>query len=155
MTGGLGRTRRALGAVGVGAVVLAGSGVAWAFWTSSGGGTGSARVADTAPAVTLHASTSGALLPGTAIPVQFSADNPSPAGLRVSSVHLVAITADEAHAGCAVSDFSMADVTIGQVVPPRSTGFALTGTGVLQYADTASDQSACIGATLTLSISSG
>ncbi len=140
-------------AVGTAVAVLAVSGVAWAYWTTAARGTGSAQVVADAPRLTLHASTTGQLLPGTSVPVSITADNVSSTALQVGRVELVGITADPDHTGCAVADFSMTDIVLDRTVPPHTKAFPLTS-AALSYADTAVDQSACQGATLTLSISS-
>jgi len=146
--------RRGLVIAGTTAAVLACGGVAFAYWTTSGSGSGTAVVGSSAPTLTLHASTTGLLAPGTSVGVSFTADNPSASGLRVGTVHLVSVTADSAHTGCSVADFSMADVTADQTIAAHGTAVPLTATGSLVYADTAVDQSGCMGATLTLSVSS-
>jgi hypothetical protein len=146
--------KRAAIVAGVAAVAVAGSGVAYAYWTTSGAGGGTASVAANALTLTLHASTTGNLYPGSSVPVSFTADNGSTGGLRVGSVHLDGVSADAAHSGCTVTDFTMADVAEAQTIPANTAGVALTNGGTLAYADTAVDQSACKGATLALTVSS-
>ncbi|MDQ2959116.1 MAG: hypothetical protein M3Y42_19435 [Actinomycetota bacterium] len=148
------RSKKVLIASGTAAVVLAGSGVAFAYWTTSGSGSGTATVATSAQTLVLHASTSGTLSPGGSLAVFFSADNGSSGSLQVGTVRLVSITADSEHAGCSVADFSMADVAENQTIAANSTAVALSASGTLVYADTSVDQSACKGATLTLDVSS-
>ncbi|HEX2902068.1 MAG TPA: hypothetical protein VHO01_01315 [Jatrophihabitans sp.] len=147
------RVRRILCALGVASATLSLGGVAWGYWTATGGGSGQATVAATAPTLSLHATVAGLLLPGTSVPVSFTADNPSATDLRVGTIHLDSVTADRD--GCQPADFQMADVLVQQTVPARHRDFPLEGTGELFYADTPLDQSACIGARLTLTISSG
>ncbi|MGI8665300.1 MAG: hypothetical protein ACR2N4_04620 [Jatrophihabitans sp.] len=135
------------------AVVLATSGVAYGYWTTSGSGSGTARVA-AAQTLSLHASTVGALSPGGSLAVFFTVDNPGPTGLRVGTVHLAGVTADSEHRPCSVADFAMADVLQDQTIPANSAAVALATSGLLVYADTSHDQSACKGATLTLHVTS-
>jgi hypothetical protein len=146
--------RRVLVAVVSATAVLAAGGVAFAYWTTSGSGSGTAVVAGDVQTLTLHATTTGELRPGSSVPVAFSADNQSSGSLRVGTVHLVSIVADPDHAGCSVADFTMPDVVADQDVPAKSNAVALTVAGTLSFADTAVDQSACKGATLTLTVSS-
>lgn len=148
------RIKKVLIASGTAFVVLTGGGVAFAYWTTSGSGSGTATVATNSQTLVLHATTTGALSPGSSVPVAFSADNASSTSLQVGTVHLVSVTADTAHADCTVTDFSMADVPENQMIPAHSTGVALAAQGTLVYADTSVDQSACKGATLTLNVSS-
>ncbi len=148
------RTKKVLIASGVAATVLAAGGVAFAYWTTSGSGTGTASVATSAQTLTLHASTTGTLSPGGALAVFFSADNGSNTSLEVGTVQLDSVSADSEHPGCLVADFSMASVPQKQTIAANSTNVALNTAGSLRYADTTVDQSACKGATLTLHISS-
>jgi hypothetical protein len=141
-------------ASGAAAAVLASGGVAFGYWSTTGAGTGTASVANTAQTLSLHASTSGVLSPGGSLGVFFTVDNAGSTSLRVGTVHLNGITADSAHAGCSVADFSMVDVAEDQLIPASGTAIALGTPGSLAYADTSVDQSACKGATLTLSVSS-
>ncbi len=150
-------TRRRAGVVlasGAAAAVLASGGVAYGYWSTAGAGTGTARVASTTQTLSLHASTRGLLTPGGSLAVFFTVDNAGSTSLRVGTVHLNGVTADSAHAGCSVADFSMVDVAEGQLIPAGSTAIALGTTGRLAYADTSADQSGCKGARLTLSVSS-
>jgi hypothetical protein len=146
--------RRVLLSTGTAAAVLAGGGVAFAYWTTSAAGTGTAAVASAAPSLTLHATTTGLLSPGSSVPVFFSADNASASGLQVGTVHLDSVSADSAHPTCSVADFSMPDVVVEQTIAAHATSVALAATGTLSYADTPVDQSGCKGASLTLTVSS-
>ena len=74
-------------------VALAAAGAAIAYFTSSGSGTGSASVGSSS-AVTLHATITGDLFPGSSSPVAFTVDNPSSGVQRVGTVTLASITVD-------------------------------------------------------------
>jgi hypothetical protein len=63
-----------------------------AYFTATGSGSGTATVG-TSSAITIHASTSGTLYPGTSESVTFTADNPSPGHQQVGTVHLSGIEA--------------------------------------------------------------
>ena len=92
--------------------------------------------------------------PGTNEPVSFSVANPSESPIQVTTVHLVSVAADGAHAACETGDFSMADVIEEHEVPAEATNEALPNDGSLVYHNTAVSQDACKGATLTLTLSS-
>lgn len=143
------RTVAALGAVVAVAIAVA----AVAYWTGGGSGTGSGTVG-TVGSVTLTGTVTPGSAPGTAQPVSFTAGNPSESPIRVSTVHLVSVAADGAHAACETADFSMADVSEDHQVPAGATAEALPNDGSLVYANTAVSQDACKGATLTLTLSS-
>ncbi|MGH2975135.1 MAG: hypothetical protein ACRDLL_09765 [Solirubrobacterales bacterium] len=145
--------RRTFAALGCTAA-LAVAGVALAYFTSSGSGTGSAAVGS-ASSVTLHASISSTLYPGSSSPVTFTVDNPSSGVQRVGTVSLSSISVDAAHSSCSTTitggnpDFTMAAVPVNQVVTPGN-GQSVSATGTLAMNETGANQDACQGATLTL-----
>jgi len=145
--------KRALAALG-GACALALAGVAFAYFTSSGSGTGTATVGSSS-AVTLHASISSNLFPGSSSPVSFTVDNPSSGVQRVGTVSLSSISVDGAHSSCSTTisggnpDFTMAAVPVNQVFPPGN-GQSVSATGTLAMNETGVNQDGCQGATLTL-----
>lgn len=144
-------TRRvfvALGAVGAVAAV----GVAIAYFSSTGSGSGSASVG-TSSAVTIHGTTATALYPGTSSSVSFTVDNPSGGAQRVGTILLGSITTDAGHSACVMGDFTMPNVTVNQTFP-NGNGQAVTATGTLSMANTALNQDACQGAPLTLHLTS-
>jgi len=145
--------KRGLAAIG-GVCALAVAGIALGYFTSSGSGTGSAAVGSSS-AVTLHASISSTLYPGSSSPVTFTVDNPSSGVQRVGTVSLASISVDGAHSGCSTvigggnPDFTMAPVPVNQVVAPGN-GQSVSATGTLAMNETGANQDACQGATLTL-----
>jgi hypothetical protein len=125
---------------------------AYAYFTSSGSGTGSGTVGSSS-AVTLHGTAATTLYPGTSSTVTFTVDNPSPGSQRVNAIQLASVSTDAGHSACVMSDFTMANVTVNQVFP-NGNGQAVTATGTLSMANTALNQDACQGAPLTLSLTS-
>lgn len=145
------KKRRALVTVGaVGAVAAVG--VAVAYFTTTGSGTGSATVG-TSSAVTVHGTTATSLFPGTSSTVSFTVDNPSAGSQRVNAIQLESVTTDAGHSACVMSDFTMPNVTVNQVFP-NGNGQAVPATGSLSMANTALNQDACQGAPLTLHLTS-
>lgn len=130
------------------------TGAAIGYFTSSGSGTGSASVGSSS-AVTLHASISSSLYPGSSSPVTFTVDNPSDGVQRVGTVSLSSISVDSGHSSCSTTlgggnpDFSMAAVPVNQVFPPGD-GQSVSATGTLAMNETGTNQDGCQGATLTL-----
>jgi hypothetical protein len=147
-------SRRVAAAVAAAAALAAGSATAYGYWTATGAGTGTATVAADAGVLRLHAAAATPLSPGGSSDVTFTADNPAASSLRVGTLHLVGVTADTGHSGCLGADFAMADVVSHTLVPAGAAGVPLAGTGTLTMADTAQNQDACKGATLTLELSS-
>jgi hypothetical protein len=132
------------------AVVLAGGGVAFAYWTTSGSGTGNATNASANGVVVLHASFLAGLTPGGSAPVSFTADNVGTSSLRVGTVSTV-VTASGT---CDASWFSVADVVENQTIAAGASGVALTQGGSIVFADSADNQDACKSAIVTLTLTS-
>lgn len=145
--------KRALVALGC-TVALVAAGAAFAYFTTSGAGTGTATVGSSS-AVTLHATVSSNLYPGVSSPVSFTVDNPSSGSQRVGTISLASISVDAGHATCSTAitggnpDFTMAAVAVNKVFASGN-GQAVTPTGTLTMNDTGVSQDACQGATLTL-----
>jgi hypothetical protein len=133
--------------------VLAMAGAAVAYWTGGGSGSGTAGVG-TNGSVTLTATVTPGITPGNNVPVSFTAANGTSSPIQVTTVHLASITPDAGHSACNVADFTMADVTANHQVPANATTEPLPNNGTLAYANTAVNQDACKGATLTLALSS-
>jgi len=127
---------------------------AYAYWTTTGAGTGSASVANANGTLVLHGTAASQLYPGGSSSVSFTADNAGASDLYVQTIHLVSVDADAGHALCDTADFSMPDVPSNTIVPAGQSGYALGGSGTLSYANTAVDQGACKGASLTLNLTS-
>ena len=136
------------------ACALAVTGAAIAYFTSSGSGTGTATVGSSS-AVTLHATISSSLYPGSSSPVSFTVDNPSSGVQRVGTVSLSSISVDSGHSTCSTTisggnpDFTMAAGPVNQVINPGN-GQSVAATGTLTMNETGTNQDACQGATLTL-----
>jgi hypothetical protein len=135
---------------------LAVAGIAIAYFTSNGSGTGTASVGSSS-AVTLHATITGDLFPGSSSPVTFTVDNPSDGVQRVGTVSLASISVDSGHSGCSTvisggnPDFTMNAVPVNQVFPPGN-GQSVSATGTLAMNETGVNQDACQGASLTLNL---
>ena len=133
-------------------VVVAGG--AYAYFTTTGSGTGTAAVGSSS-AVTLHATITGSLYPGSSSPVTFTVDNPSSGKQRVGTISLASITADASHSECSTvitggtPDFTMPAVAVNATFGSGS-GQAVTPTGTLTMNETNVSQDKCQGATLTL-----
>lgn len=134
-------------------VVVVASG-AYAYFSTSGTGTGTASVGSSS-GVTLHATVTGSLYPGTSSPVSFTVDNPSSGSQRVGTISLSSITVDAGHSECSTvitggnPDFSMPAVVVNHTFGSGN-GQAVTPTGTLTMNETGVSQDKCQGATLTL-----
>lgn len=142
--------KRGLAAFGVGVIVVAGAGAGFAYWTQSGGGTGSGTVGTTGTVTLTGAFPSAQLYPGGSVPVTLTAANSGTSAVMVGSVSAIVTTNV---AACLPADFSMPAVPQNTSVPAGATAAPLTG-GTLSMANTAVNQDACKGATVTLTLSS-
>ena len=139
------------------ALSLVAASVAFGFWTGGGSGSGNATVG-TSSSVTITATVPTGIAPGTSKAVSFTAANASTSPIYVTTVRLdtlttfgtSGITVDSGHADCVTADFTMANITENHEVPAGATVEALPVNGSLVYANTAVNQDACKGATLTL-----
>ena len=148
-------SRKVKVAVGAAVAVLAISGAAFAYFTTSGGGTATGA-AGTSTALAITGNLSVPLYPGTASEVTFAVDNTSTGNQFVDTISLVDVTASNdgvVNAGCLSAWFSMPTVTAGQDISPG--GETIGATGTITMANLADvNQDACKLATLTLNLTS-
>lgn len=136
------------------AVAAVSGGLAFAYWTSTGTGAGSAATgASTDFTVTSIAAVGPALTPGGAAQtVGFTVANASPGSLDLSSVVVTIANPDGtawvAVPGCSAADYAIASPTIvyGQIAP----GTGVDGTVTVAMNDLATNQDACKTVTVPL-----
>lgn len=177
------RKRRLL-VFGVPTVIALGiAGAAYAYFTTSGSGTGSASVG-TNTAMTIQGTTTGTLYPGTSESVSFTVSNPSPGHQQLGTITLSDIRAcvgtgsswsgtysggscsnsgteatscedfSAAASNPTTTDFWMAPIAENQDVAGNSNDVAVTNPGTLYMNDLDSSQDACENANLTLFLTS-
>lgn len=152
------KSRKKLIAIATTALLVVGGGsAAFAYWTSTGAGTGSATTGtSTALTVTSKAATGAALVPGGTTPqiVEFTVTNPSTGTQYLTSVTATVANADgsawTAISGCSAADYSVA------VVPPAYGQMAAsttkTGTVQITMNNLPTNQDACKNATVPIYI---
>jgi len=127
---------------------------AYAYWTTTGAGTGSATNASANGTLVLHATFASTLTPGATLPVSFTADNASTSSLRVGTVTtVVSIDAPHVTSGCLAGDFTVGPAIENQTIAKATSGVALLVPGSIVFNDTALNQDGCKGATVTLTLS--
>ncbi len=149
-------SRTALVAGGLVATMALG-GIAYAFFSANGSGTGSATVGSSTT-VTLAGTITGTLYPaGAPASVDVLVTNPGSGSQHVGDVHLASISTDAAHSTCDLSvsgvnaAFSMSDITVGTTLAASA---HTTVSGSLQMNDTGVSQDNCQLAPLTLHFTS-
>jgi hypothetical protein len=126
--------------------------VAFAFWSANGTGTGTGTVASGNGSVSLSAVIAPGLYPGGTAEVTITASNAGSQAVAPGIISLTEVISD--HPDCDTTAFTMADVNASSESVPAAGSLELSHKGTLAMANTASNQDACKGATLTLSLSS-
>ena len=135
-------------------LILAGGGVAFAYWTSSGTGEGSATTGESTDFVlTSEDPTGDALTPGgPSQSVAFTVANPSTGTLNLSSVTVTVANADgspwTAVAGCSADDYTVGTPSI--VYGPIAGGADVDGTVTVSMINSAGNQDGCQNAVVPL-----
>ena len=148
------RKNRLLAVVAAVALVAVGGGLAFAYWTGTGSGVGSATTGvSTTFDVTSDPPSGAALTPGgPAQTVDFTVTNPGTGSQNLSSVVVTVANADGtawvAVAGCSSADYTLGTPTItyGEVAG----GTGVDGTVTVTMNDLTTDQDACQGVTAPL-----
>jgi len=156
------------------AAVALTAGAAFAYWTTTGSGTATARVG-TSNGLAIHGTTSGSLYPGTSLTVTFTADNSGSGPQQLGTIHLASIvacdiafsagtcqsgheitTCETTEAGASdttTADFWMPDVVANQEIAVGN-GQSVTATGALKLNDLSSNEDSCKNAYLLLNLTS-
>jgi hypothetical protein len=148
-------------------VALAATGIAVAYFSGSGAGSGNAQVGSSTPVTinpTITAGTGGIVPGGNPAAVSFTVNNPSSGKQQVATLTMTGVQAysDAAHttnitgvgAGkCDTTQFSMTPVAENQTVPAGGPT-SLANNGSLVFADSGTNQDGCKNAYLVASFTS-
>lgn len=138
----------------VAAVTVAGSGLAFAYWTAGGTGTGSAATGTTVPITAVQTSTVTAMAPGVAAQTlagNFNNTNSGPVYVSTVSVAISSITkAGVAVTGCTSADYTLVQPTAVNAEVANGTGVGSWGGGSIAFKNLAANQDACKGVTVNL-----
>ncbi len=142
---------------GVATIAITG-GTAFAYWTTSGSGTGTAAVGTSAP-VTVNqkaGTTITNLTPGSlAQPIDFTIDNTATFNQTITTVTVSIVSITNQSTGpnpCTAADFSIVQPVFpyGDLTPGEHDFLSGDTGATLQLKNTASNQDACKGATVNL-----
>lgn len=147
------KTKAAL-AVATAGMLSVGGAAAFAYWTTAGGGTGTASAASGSAPIVLHASFSQSLTPGETADVSYTADNPNDSNTVVNALTVTSITTSTPQCAASWFDATAVPNSSSVVVGAHALGTPV-GTGVLTFHDSTSvNQDACKGATITVNVTS-
>jgi hypothetical protein len=151
-------TKKKVAAGIVAAGIIAGTGMAYAFWTAPGAGNGTATTKTSNGSLTLNVTADSTnLYPGGSAPVTVTATNTSTGtSLKVTTVSFSSLSVDDDHAtaGCLAADYHVGTVTPTPTVVAAGTTSGTVGSATLSMDNTANDQDACKGAVITLNFTS-
>lgn len=142
---------RPVALVAAAAIVMLSAVGAYAYWTSAGGGEGTAETATSVDLVVVQTSTITAMGPGIAAQtLSGNFDNSSGGPSYVGSVTVVVDSTDEA--GCTADDYTItgSPMTVDDEVADGDGQGAWTGATIAFANDSARNQDACQGATVSL-----
>jgi len=143
------RLSKKLAALAVGTIAtVAVAGGAYAYWTAGGTGGGTAVAGSTMSVLEISGNPANGIVPGGSVPVTVSVHNPNSSS---SHIDVISATVDANSADCVDGDFSFDSIPANVRI---AGGATLTFDSLVHMADTAANQNACRGATLTLTYSS-
>lgn len=126
---------------------------AFAYYIASGSGTATGKASSTAPTVTLSGVVASEVGPGGSSSVSLSATNAGASAAQVGTVSgVVSVDSTHAAAGCSAAWFSFTGAAENFSVPTGTS--ALPKAGSLSFTNEPVDQSACMGAALTVALTS-
>jgi hypothetical protein len=138
----------------VGVLMLGGAGVAFAYWTSTGTGDGSAETGTSVAFIIAADPAVGTIVPGGAgQTVDFTVTNPGPGVESLSNVTVTMASAAGVAwvppVGCDIADYT-ASVTTQPVDGEIPVGDGVDGQATVTLANSATNQDACQGQTVPL-----
>ena len=142
--------------------VLGLAAAAYAYWTTSGDGAGTANTDAAAGAVTITGDTVNGLAPGRTVALTGTIVNPNDYDVRVSNLQIDSIAVDAAHlgAGCTLANYSFSNTPVAVNATLQETNAGTTDevafpTGLtVTMLETGVNQNACKGATISVDYSS-
>jgi len=131
---------------------LAVAGIAVAYFTASGTGSGTASVGSAAGVTITGVAFDDTLYPGGSTPVRFTIGNASSdtavkVGKVVADTRYGTTGVDGLPVGCDASDYTFGDVTVDASIPADG---STNASGTLSFADNGRNQNACQGASPVL-----
>lgn len=143
--------KKAAAVLGAGVIALTSGGVALAYWTSSGTGTGTAATGSTSSVTVVETTPVTNLYPGGNVTLAGKFNNSNSGSVKVGTV---TATLGTLPAGCVAGDFTLTTPTAAvNAEIPTGTGVGAWSGIVLAMNDTSANQDACKSASLTINYS--
>ncbi|HVY11916.1 MAG TPA: hypothetical protein VHB18_17395 [Mycobacteriales bacterium] len=142
--------KKAAAVLGAGAMAVAGSGVAFAYWTQGGSGTGAAVTGSTSNVTVVSTTPTSSLYPGGSVALSGKFDNPNPGSVRIGTVTATVGTLPE---GCVSGDFSISGTAAVNAEIPTGSNVGSWSGITLSMNDTGVSQDACKTATIPVTFS--
>lgn len=141
------RWKKPVALVGALALVVGGAGIAFAYWTSAGTGTGSAETGESVALVVTSETPAGTIAPGSAgQTVEFTVTNPGPGTQALSEVTVTMADANGVAwvptGACLIADYS-ATITTEPVYGSIAATEFVSGTVTVTLANTGVNQDDC------------
>lgn len=131
------------------ALLAAGGGAAYAYWSTTGSGSGNSTAATATNAVVIHVAFDKDIAPGQTRVISYTADNPNSSSTPVTLTNAT-VTAS---GSCDASWFGATVPTGTKTLAGNATGVDM-GQGTLTFSDANTSQDACKGATITVTVGS-
>ncbi|HVW81274.1 MAG TPA: hypothetical protein VHB69_10095 [Mycobacteriales bacterium] len=142
--------KKAAAILGGGALVLTSGGVALAYWTSTGSGSGTAATGSVQNVSVVQTSTSSGLYPGGSVQLSGNFNNTNTGKVYVGTVTATIGTLPQ---GCVAGDFSISGTGAVNAEIPSGTGVGSWSGITLTMNDTAANQDACKSQTIPVTYS--
>lgn len=137
------------------ALVAASGGAAFAYWSTTGSGSGTAATGTSVPVTVNQTSAVAGLAPGSgpqALSGTFTNGNSSPVYVATVTASIASVTKNGAVAvGCDATDFTLTGATVGHEV---NTGDSWSGAAIAFFDKPLVNQEACKGVTVNLTYTS-
>ena len=137
--------KKAAAVLGAGALAITGGGVAFAYWTQSGSGAGTAATGTTSSVTVVSTTPTSNLYPGGSVALSGKFDNPNPGSVRIGTVTATVGTLPE---GCVSGDFSSSGTAAVNAEIPTGSNVGSWSGITLSMNDTGVSQDACKTATI-------
>lgn len=142
--------KKAAAVLGAGAMAITSGGVAFAYWTQSGSGAGTAATGTTSSVTVVSTTPTSNLYPGGNVALSGTFNNPNSGAVHVGTV---TATVGTLPAGCVAADFSISGTAVVNAEIPAGSNVGSWSGITLTMNDTGVSQDACKTASIPVTFS--